>query len=203
MAEDVQVSEVPLESNHPPKRPGQGILLLFILTCMIAAVLTSVWFFILPQRAEPEPNHVTQWPHGFEVEPWASHQADYDAALAKMRKLADALLAYRDSHGGGVRWPMALEDLQYVGLLAADFEFDGLLSGAALVYQPEMPPTHDPARWAMVHDTEVGWVRSQMQPRPYRGIRAVAAIMADGEVKLIDGEDIGMYGGLNVQEARR
>lgn len=200
MAEEPQISDTTPKASKPR---SHNIALLFALTCMIAGVLTIVWLFVLPQTRVPDRDHVTQWPQGFEVEDWQQHTADYDAALAKMRELAHALLAYRDSQGGGVRWPMALEELQYAGLLPPEFEFTGELSSHDLVYQPEMPPTHDPARWALVHDAELGWLRSQYRPRPYRGVRAVAAIMADGEVKLIDGEEVDMYGGLNLQEASR
>lgn len=195
------VSEVPLVSNQPAPRRGNNLLLLFMLGCLATLIGGGVWFWLKSSRPQPAP-HVTQWPrnnpHG--EFPYGEDGGDYEGALARMQKLADALNSYREdpTMGGGVRWPSSLEELPMAGLLEQDFEFTGLLSGKPIVYQPEMPIGHDPARWVLCHDLEIGWRRQQGTGYAVNGPRAAAVVLADGSVKLLEGDELEMYGGLNL-----
>ncbi|MCB9895472.1 MAG: hypothetical protein H6839_13575 [Planctomycetes bacterium] len=195
------VSEVPLLSAQPAPRRGNNLLLLFMLACLTALVTGGVLYWIGINRVPPDP-HVTQWPQ--DIPPDNFHmprsKSDYDAALAHMQVLADAMVEYHDgSSGGGVRWPSALDELQMSGLLAQDYDLRGLLSGEPIVYQPQMPIGHDPERWVMCYDVEIGWHRQPTTGYAINGPIAAAVILGDGTVKLIEGEDLEKYGGLNFQ----
>ncbi|MCA8915203.1 MAG: hypothetical protein KDB90_07315 [Planctomycetes bacterium] len=194
------VSEVPLVSAPQPRR-GNNLVLLFMLGCLMALVTGGVLYWIDATRVPPDP-HVTQWPR--DIPPDNFHmprpKGDYDAAVAHMRTLADAMNEYHDgSLGGGVRWPAALDELQMAGLLPADFDLRGALSGEPIVYQPQMPIGHDPERWVMCYDVEIGWHRQATTGYAINGPIAAAVILADGSVKLIEGDDLEKYGGLNFQ----
>jgi hypothetical protein len=191
-----QVSDVPLIAAGPTRR-GNNLLLLFILGCLVAVVtgLTLYWLDL----SKPEPDtHVTQWPREIPLDPERRSQGDYDAAIAHMQQLAAALLQYRDGpNGGGVRWPDDFRVLQDAGVLEAGWDFNGVLSGQPIIYQPEMPIGHDPERWVMCHDVEMARYRTN-SGYTTRGPRAAVVILADGTVKLIEGDDLETYGGLNL-----
>lgn len=188
-----QVSEVPLEAKQP--RRSNNLVFVFILACLVAVVSGLVWVFVLPaQGNKPE----REFSHEYPADPWQNPATDRNAALSHLQTLADAMLAYREGPmGGGVRWPATLDELKYAGLLPEDFALAGLLSGRPLAYQPTMPVGHDPERWVMVHDVETGWVRSRVNRRPSKGVVCAAVILGDGTVRVIEGEDTNLYGGLN------
>ncbi|MBK8206895.1 MAG: hypothetical protein IPK87_08925 [Planctomycetes bacterium] len=188
-----QVSDVPLEAKQPPR--GNNLVFVFILACLVAVVSGLVWVFVLPgQSNKPE----REFAHEYPVDPWQNPPTDRNAAIAHLQTLADALLAYREGPmGGGVRWPATLDELKYAGLLPEDFALVGQLSGRPLAYQPTMPMGHDPERWVMVHDVETGWVRSRVNYRATKGLVCAAVILGDGTVRIIEGEDTNLYGGLN------
>jgi hypothetical protein len=191
-----QVSEVPLTAAAPVRR-GSNLLMLFILGCLMAVVTGITLYWLDANKPDPDP-HVTQWPR--EIPPDTDHrtQGDYDAALAHMQQLANALLQYRDGpNGGGVRWPDDFPVLQDAGMLDANWNFNGVLSGQRIAYQPEMPIGHDPERWVMCHDVEMGRYRTNAGYAAM-GPRAAAVILADGTVKLIEGDELETYGGLNL-----
>jgi hypothetical protein len=83
------------------------------------------------------------------------------------------------------------------GMLEQDWNFNGMLSGEPVVYQPEMPIGHDPERWVICHDTELGRRRTQSGYTTTAPLAAVV-ILADGSVKLIEGNELLTYGGLNL-----
>ncbi len=199
MGEDAKqpVSEVPLEVQRPAPRRVPPVALLIALSGLIAGVTAGVWFLILPDR-NPRPEHQTQWPGYLPDDPYHNPSVDHDAALEHMKKVADAMLAFRDGPGGGVRWPNSLDELRYSGVIEQDFSFTGPISGEPLVYHPDMPLGHDPARWVMVHDIEIGWVRSKARYYRTKGIRSAVAILGDGTVKLIEGDEIEFYAGLSL-----
>ncbi len=188
-----QVSEVALEAKQPTR--GNNLVLVFILACLVVAVCGLVWMFVLPgQDAKPG----REFAHEFPADPWQNPPTDRNAAVAHLQTLADAMLAYREGPmGGGVRWPATLDELKYAGLLPEDFALAGLLSGQSLAYQPMMPMGHDPERWVMVHDVEIGWVRSRVSRRAFKGMVCAAVILGDGSVRIIEGEDTNLYGGMN------
>jgi hypothetical protein len=191
-----QVSEVALTSSMPQRR-GNNLLLLFILGCTMAVVTGLTLYWLDAGKPAPD-NHVTRWPAETPPDPCGARQGDYEEAVAHMRELAAALLQYREgSMGGGVRWPGGLDELQMAGMLEADWDFSGVLSGQPIVYQPEMPIGHDPERWVMCHDIELGRRRTQTG-FAFMGPRAAAVILGDGSVKLIEGDDLLTYGGLNL-----
>jgi hypothetical protein len=195
------VSPVPLVSNQPLPRRGNNLLLLFILACLVAVVGGGVWIWLDASRPEHDP-HVTRWGREYSPDdfPYGDDKGDYQAAKAHMQKLADALNAYREGPiGGGVRWPSQLDELQMAGLLEPEFEFGGLLSGKPIAYQPEMPIGHDPERWVLCHDIEIGWRRQQATGYAMKGPRAAVVMLADGTVKLLEGDELELYGGLNLQ----
>lgn len=195
------VSEVPLVSSQPAPRSGNNLLLLFMLGCLVAVAGGATWIWLDSNRPKHDP-HVTQWPregHPGEFDFGEAH-GDYKAAQARMQKLADALLAYREGPmGGGVRWPSSFEELQMAGLVEQDFDFTGLLSGKPIAFQPEMPIGHDPERWVLCHDIEIGWRRQQGTGYAMKGPRAAVVMLADGTVKLLEGDELELYGGLNQQ----
>jgi hypothetical protein len=187
---------VPLIAAAPAHR-GNNLILLFILGCLVAVVTGLTLYWLDASKPEPDP-HVTQWPRDIEPDPNRTPEGDYDEAVAHMQQLATALCQYRDGpDGGGIRWPDNFEVLQMAGMLEAGWNFNGVLSGQPIVYQPEMPIGHDPERWVMCHDVELARRRTNsgfttLAPR------AAAVILADGTVKLIEGEDLEIYGGLNL-----
>lgn len=196
-----QVSVIPLESRQPP--PRSRTLPALLITALVAAATAGVvWAYVLSMDTPAQ--RVSEHPPRFE-DPYSNPPTDRGTAQGRLQQLAEALLAYREGPmGGGVRWPATLDELKYAGLLPEDFRFDGELSGLPLVYQPDMPLRHDPERWVMVQDAEVGWVRSRNQYRPSRGMVCAAVILGDGTVKLLEGDELQLYGGLHipVEEAR-
>jgi hypothetical protein len=62
-----------------------------------------------------------------------------------------------------------------------------------------MPIGHDPERWVMCYDVEIGWHRRAATGYSVNGPIAAAVILGDGTVKLIEGDDLEKYGGLNFQ----
>jgi len=192
-----QVSSVPLVTSQPLPRGRNNLLLLFLLGCTIALAGGGTWYWLRQSSPSPD-NHVTQWPREVPPDPFRAPEAEYEAALAHMSRVAEALIRYRETAGGGVRWPQTLEELQYFELLPPDFDFSGRLSGMPLVYQPDMPLNFDPGRYVLCHDIEIGQRRNPQTGYTRRGPRAAAAILADGTVKLIEGDDLEVYAGLNV-----
>ncbi|MCC7509929.1 MAG: hypothetical protein IT464_11255 [Planctomycetes bacterium] len=188
-----QVSEVPLEAKQP--RRSSNLVLVFIMACLVTVVVGLVWVFVLPG---PGTQPTREFAHEYPADPWQNPPTDRNAAIARLQTLADALLAYREGPmGGGVRWPATLDELKFAGLLPEDFALAGLLSGRPLAYQPLMPMGHDPERWVMVADVETGWVRSRISRRASKGLVCAAVILGDGSVRMIEGEDANLYGGLN------
>ncbi|MCA8917859.1 MAG: hypothetical protein KDB32_02155 [Planctomycetes bacterium] len=195
--DNTQVSEAPLISNQPTPRRGTNVPLFFILFCLIALVAGGTLLWLDSQKIKLN-DHNTQWPNGNPHEFRQLPQADYTKATAHMQLLADAMLAYRESPmGGHVRWPASIDELKAAGLLDAEFEVIGQLSRRELVYQPEMPIGHDPERWVMCHDVEIGWNNT---PNGFRikGPRAAVVILGDGSVKLLKDDELESYAGLNL-----
>lgn len=191
-----QVSEMPLISAAPQRR-GSNLLLLFLLACLMAVVTGGTLYWLDARQPERDP-HITQWPREFDHDMDPERKGNHDGALKRMQKLADALLEFRDGPGGRVRWPDDLSTLIDAGLLEPDFDFRGELSGQPVVFQPEMPLGHDPERWVLCHDVEIGRRRNIQNGYVSIGPRAAAVILADGTVKLIEGDDLETYGGLNL-----
>lgn len=194
-----QVSDVPLESKAPQLRGGNLVylvILLFTASCIGAG---AIWW-IEKNKQESDP-HTTTWPNPHDDEYYRVDKGDYDAALAQMQKLADAMNNYRQdpAGGGGVRWPNELGELQMLGMLEPDFDMVGTLSGEPIVYQPDMPINHDPSRWVLCHDIEIGWRMVGNTGYRNKGPRAAAVILGDGTVKLLEREELEHYGGLNLQ----
>ena len=100
--------------------------------------------------------------------------------------------------GDGLRWPASVDELRNAGMLDADYDATGMLSGREIVYQPEKPIRLDPERWVMCYDVEIGWMRS---PNGFRvkGPRAAVVILGDGTVKLLKDDELENYAGLNLQ----
>ena len=192
-----QVSEEPLTSSAPAPR-GNNLLLLFILLCMVVSVAGGAIWWIERNRQQPDP-HITQWPGHHPEDFYRVEEGDYKEAEARMQKLAEALLEYRQGpEGGGVRWPNELGELQMFGMLEPDFDMIGVLSGEQIVYQRDMPINHDPSRWVLCHDIEIGWRASGNTGYRTKGPRAAAVILADGTVKLLKDDELEQYGGLNL-----
>jgi hypothetical protein len=191
-----QVSETPLISSAPQRR-GNNLLLLFLLACLVAIVTGGTLYWLDASHESPD-THVTRWPRDVPPDPEQERKGDYDEALKRMQTIANALLEYRDGPGGRVRWPDNLNVLVDAGLLPADFNFRGELSGEIVVFQPEMPIGHDPERWVLCHDVEIGRRRNMQNGYVSIGPRAAAVILADGSVKLIEGDELETYGGLNL-----
>jgi hypothetical protein len=61
-----------------------------------------------------------------------------------------------------------------------------------------MPIGHDPERWVLCHDIEIGQRRNAQTGFSRRGPRAAAVILFDGTVRLIEGDALETFGGLNV-----
>src|SRR5690606_3517381 len=97
------VSDVPLEARQPQRGAARGLLTTFVLGILVAGVLGVVWFWVLPQRGKPrqQPSEPHEWQYQYD----GTSRRDPRDALATMRTVADALLAYRDTQGGGLRWP--------------------------------------------------------------------------------------------------
>ncbi|MBZ0135526.1 MAG: hypothetical protein K8I27_04015 [Planctomycetes bacterium] len=195
---ETQVSEVPLETAQAKPR-GNNILLLVLLFSMVGSAAGVAIWWMERNSGQPDP-HTTYWPDSHDDDYYHVDQGDYDGGQAHMRKLADALLAYRQGpEGGGVRWPNELSELRLFGLLEPDFDMTGRLSGEPVVYQPEMPINHDPSRWVLCHDIEIGWRRVANTGLSSKGPRAAVVILGDGTVKLLQGDELEYYGGLNLQ----
>lgn len=193
-----QVSEVPLEPEAPRARGNSlvyVVIFLFTASCIGAG---AIWW-IEKNKREVE-HHTTAWPNYHDDDYYEVDRGDYDAAVAHMQKLADAMNDYRQdpAGGGGVRWPNDFSELQMLGMLEPDFSLVGKLSGEAIVYQPDMPINHDPSRWVLCHDVEVGWRAAGTTGYRSRGPRAAAVILGDGTVKLLQNEELEQYGGLNL-----
>lgn len=196
-----QVSVIPLESRQEPPK-SRTLPALVITACVVAIMAGAVWVYM--QSVDPSPPR-PGLPPTISHDPYRNPPVDRKSATSRLQQLADALLAYREGPlGGGVRWPGTLDELKFAGLLPEDFKFEGELSRAPLIYQPDMPMRHDPERWVMVQDAEIGWVRSRHQYRASRGMVCAAVILGDGTVKLIEGDELQLYGGLHVpvEEAR-
>jgi hypothetical protein len=197
-AQRKQVSEAPLEARRPTPR-GRHALGVLVLLCVAGMTAAVVWLVILPHQGQ-RPRQIENHPP---LDRYGNPRVDHDGALERMHKVAAALESYRYTMGGGVRWPGTLDELKYAGLIDADFDLTGLLSGELLVYQPQMPFGHDPERWVMVHDIEYGRVRSRGYGARH-GIVSAVVILGDGTVCMLDGKDEEMYGGLTRrQEAAR
>jgi len=189
----------PAPQQEPDPRRGPSYLLsLLILVVLVSGVLAFINFVLLPQRKSTiNEHHQTKWPNPMEFDERDYSNPHRTQAIQNLEILAAALLQYREGPmGGGLRWPQDLDELKMLGLLDDDYEFTGILSGAALVYQPEMPPSYAPERWALVHDVEVGWIYPRIGGRPVRGAVSAAVILGDGTVELVEGDDIQLYGGL-------
>ena len=191
------VSEVPLESAAPTPR-GRNLVYLVILAFMASSVAAAALWWLDSNRRSPD-HHTTKWPNYHDEDYYRVDAGDYDGAVARMQKLADALLQYREGpEGGGVRWPNELAELQMFGVLEPDFDMVGTLSGEPIVYQPDMPVSYDPARWVLCHDIEIGWRMVGNTGYRTKGPRAAAVVLADGTVKLLLDEELDQYGGLNL-----
>lgn len=123
---------------------------------------------------------------------------------AHLRVVAQALAAYRDQFGGGVRWPGSLQELADMQLLPEGCELKGLISRRPLCYHADMPAGHDPGRWVLCADAEIGWRRVRGNPYPVRGVRTAVVILGDGTVATLGEEDIDRYGpsGFGLPDAR-
>jgi hypothetical protein len=185
------------ENRTPTRAPSGTWISLLVLAVLIAGVLVAV-YYMLPQRTEPDMRHHTRWPIEQQdgPHPYEHRRPDFAAAERHLSVLAEALLKYRDDHGGGLRWPWQLDELRELEFLQPDFELIGKLSGRELVYQPDMPPGQPPESWVMVHDIQMGWVYPQEGGRPHQGIVAAAVILGDGTVKTLGEDDLNQYAGL-------
>lgn len=191
-----QVSKEPVVSNAP-RQSGGNLLTLVILFSMIGAVTTATLILLDPFAESPD-SHVTQWPEYRHHEDFQRNASNCDEAVANMTILSEALVAYREDFGGNLNWPANLDELEYAGLLREDFRRSGVLSDKPIVYNPEMPMGHDPSRWVIAHDTEIGWQRRMNSRYATKSPRASVVILGDGTVKLLKGDELTNYGGLNV-----
>ena len=194
---DKQVSEVELVSSQPPPRRGNNLLMLFILGCLIAVVTGGTMLWMESHKTKVR-EHETQWPHGPQLDYGQRGKVDYEEALAHMEILAIALRKYHDGPmGDGIRWPASIQELQAADLLDPEFDTTGVLSGREIVLQAQPPLRHDPERWVMCHDVEIGWMQSPTGFR-VKGPKAAVVILADGNVALLKGDELETYGGLNL-----
>lgn len=118
-----------------------------------------------------------------------------EAAQAHMETIAEAMRRYRAEFGDNVRWPVILDDLKQLRLLEPDFNFIGLLSRRPVAYSPDLPLGHDPARWAICCDVQVGW-RYERRRGSVRAPVGAVVIMGDGQVRTLGPEDLDSVGGL-------
>lgn len=117
------------------------------------------------------------------------------AARAHMETIAEAMRRYRAEFGDNVRWPMMLDDLKQLRLLDSDFDFEGPLSRKPVRYSPDLPAGHDPARWAICCDVQMGW-RHERRRGTVRAPISAVVIMGDGDVRTLGPDDIDTVGGL-------
>lgn len=117
-----------------------------------------------------------------------------DQSLNYMRKVAQALLDYRDRVGGGLRWPDQLEELRVYGMLPQDFNFVGPLGGDVIIYQPDMPLEQRPEGWVMAADIQLEerWGVRDRGPR----IAAVTVIFGDGRTRTLDPAEFNQFAGM-------
>ncbi|KAA0208646.1 hypothetical protein EDM80_15350 [bacterium] len=180
---------------EPPASPqasrSSSFLALFALAAFLAmGAATAAW--IIHDLREPRPSH----PPHFHEEGSELRLADKEESLARVQALADALLAYRERLGGGLRWPSSLEELKQTGFLPDDFDLRGPISQAPLAYQPDMPPSYDPGLWVLVHDRLEG--RAAGRGRLVQKATLGAVVMfADGSVRFLDEKEVTQYGGLS------
>jgi hypothetical protein len=192
----------PSPAKPPAARPqvirGALWLLLLLVSASGGAAVGMAWW--RHQAAEVPPGHSSYGTgtHDHEDARQRAHARQQDA-LARLEELAHALRRYRDGPlGGGLRWPMALDELNFAGLTGPEVTFTGVLSGRPLLWQPEAPPGHDPARWVMCADVEVGWVHGGYRGfRAAQGIRGAAVILGDGNVRWLEAGEFSMYGGIS------
>jgi hypothetical protein len=184
-------------ATKPQRAPKGTWSSLFVLGFFISLVLVSVWS-VLPELSKPDGQHQTRWPIEMHPEPHPGerHRPDFPAAERHMRELAEALLTYRDVHGGGLRWPFELSELQMYEILPADFSLTGRLSGREVVYQPDIPTDRAPENWVLVHDVQTGWVYPEGVGRPYHGAVAAVVILGDGTVRTLSEHEMDQYAGL-------
>lgn len=158
--------------------------------------LALVWWNSLDHRS-PAPNRRVQGDSETET---GAGKAVEAAALAQMESIAEGLRRYRTEFGDGVRWPMALDDLKQVQVLAADFGLTGALSGRPVRYAPDIPAGVDSARWAICSDVRWGNQsmpsdRGRYRPSVYAPVLA-AVILGDGRVRLLAANEMDGVGGL-------
>lgn len=182
---------------EPPSKPQQAarsssFLALFALATFLAlGAATASWIIHDLRAPRPQPPHPDIHEEGVSL-----RSADKEESLARMQALADALLAYRERLGGGLRWPSSLDELKLTGFLPEEFDLRGPISRALLAYQPDMPPSYDPGLWVLVHDRLEG--RAVGRGRAVHKATLGAVVMfADGSVRFLDEKEVTQYGGLS------
>ncbi|MCC6574799.1 MAG: hypothetical protein IT462_13550 [Planctomycetes bacterium] len=190
----------PLNEQRPPVS-GRSILVALMSVAAVAGACVAVWYVAFrapqtpnkPPQFEPDPFHVRE-----EI-----RQKARDESLEHMKKLGQALTDYRERFGGGLRWPTDLGELTSCGLLDANFEFVGALSGEPIVYQPELPVGQPPEVWVMAADIMIEkrereyYLRPGMRDRGAPRISAAVVILGDGSVRALDSSEIGQYAGFS------
>jgi hypothetical protein len=192
-----RVSEIPLTSVRPKQsRFVVSLLVVFFFSAVACASWIVYDLTRVPVRyGEGEPPDINQ------DEPPRSREKH--SSLARMQRLAEALLSYRNQVGGGLRWPSGLSELEEVGLLPVDFDFRGPLSDRPIVYSPHMPPSHDPALWVLAHDRLYGRrAGGRGMGRYVNGVVGAVVIFGDGSVRYLDEKEVTQYGGLSDPAAR-
>lgn len=186
-------------AEQPKGRPDRRNLRAAVYTLLlVGACALTVWVWLRDVQ-----------PHSARRERERHHEDDTPPvprgeSEAHLRQVAQALLAYRDQLGGGVRWPHSLQELEDMQLLPEGCELTGVISRRPLGYHADMPAGHDPGRWVLCVDAEVGWRRVRGSPYPVRGVRTAVVILGDGTVTTLGEDDIDRYGpsGFGLPDAR-
>lgn len=177
------------------RRPPLGALAVALLLGLGAGAGLIWWHSARTNQAPP-------------VHPRDRQEADFetgagtDTARRRMEALAVALRRYRVEVGDNVRWPVELEDLKHLGLIAEDFSYMGELSRRPLTWSPDFPAGHDPSRWAICCDVQMGRRYDRRRGMARAPIAAVV-ITGDGEVRVLETEDLDSVGGLIFDAATR
>jgi hypothetical protein len=195
-----KVSPVALEVPVIKGRSNWRWLILMGLLMTVAGICAFLWMDPFGRRNNP---HETQWPRERDEITAEGLREQDQRGLEQMQALADALLRYREQEGGGVRWPTELAELTYAGILPAEHDFRGAITGQPITYQPDPAPGVDPARWVMCADVQQGWTRSRNTGRRVKTLLVAAVVLGDGTARLISADEAQQYVGLPIFEETR
>lgn len=112
-----------------------------------------------------------------------------------MQEIASAMRIFRDTEGGGVRFPNFLEELVELQLLPEDFDLSGPFSGGMMSYNSFTPAGENPSTWVVCFDAKITSGYNNYGRR-VKEVEIAVVILGDGTAKVLTSQELNGYGGV-------